>query len=262
MSLFVERKVVFVYNLRMANVNDTVVIHGQPGSRARTSGVLRAALPLCAALVLCGYAIGVLLPLPAVGMVWKGLMIVALAFALFLATSLTSSRIDSFFKGATGEVAAAWALARLPAGYTVFHGVDVSGAHGGLRTHDFDHVVLTPSGLAIVETKNWRGAITFDEGVVRTGGVLPRRDPVAQVDAEAETLSGWLADRLSERLEVVPVLCFVGDSLPADAPAELNGVAICSDAGLQEAIVSRGSKGLPLPPRTYERISTLLSGKV
>ncbi|MBQ7721796.1 MAG: NERD domain-containing protein [Kiritimatiellae bacterium] len=246
----------------MAKETDTVIIHGQPGSRARFRGVMRASLPLCAALVLCGYAIGVLLPLPAVGLVWKGLMIVVLAFALVLATSLTSQRIDAFFKGAAGEVAAAWALARLPGGYTVFHGVDIADAHGGIKTHDFDHVVLAPGGLVVVETKNWRGAITFDDGVVRTGGIVPSADPVAQVAAEAEALSSWLADRIPDKPEVTPLLCFVGDSLPADAPTELRGVAICSDAALTDAILSRCSKALPMPASAYERISTLLKGKV
>lgn len=246
----------------METRSDSPAIFGQPGSRARLGGILRAALPLCAALVLCGYAIGVLLPVPSVGIGWRGLLIALFAFALFLATWMTSHRIDAFFKGATGEVAAAWALARLPSGYAVFHGVDISDSRHGFGTRDFDHVVLTPCGLVIVETKNWLGTVTFEDDVVKTGGIVPNRDPVAQVQAAANALSSWLAVRLPEKPQVIPVLCFVGGALPPDAPQEMRGVAICSDASLADAIVSRCSKALPMPERTYERISTLLTGKV
>ena len=170
------------------NTSDNAVIFGQPGSRARASGLLQAALPLCAVLLLCGYAIGALLPWPEVDIVWKCALIVTLAIAILIATFFTGRRIDAFFKGASGEVAIAYVLARLPGGYTVFHGVDISARRGLLRTHDFDHVVLTPAGLVVVETKNWRGRLTFRDGAIQIDGITPQRPPVAQVAAEAAAL--------------------------------------------------------------------------
>ena len=55
---------------------DTVAIFGQPGSRARASGLLQAALPLCAVLLLSGYAIGVLFPWTSASAAWKSVLVV------------------------------------------------------------------------------------------------------------------------------------------------------------------------------------------
>lgn len=242
-------------------ITDYASIHGQPGSRARLSGILRAALPLCVALVLCGYAFGLLLPSPQIGVAAQCLLVVVAAIALMLATSLASHRIDNFFKGASGEVAAAWALARLPAGYSVFHGVDISKSRTGLRTHDIDHVVLTPCGIVVIETKNWRGALSFEGGAITIDGIVPGRDPLEQVSGQARALSEWLSGRLPDKPSVTPVLCFVGDALGAGAPAELGGVKICGDAELA-SIVEKAGDSLPLPKPARERIASLLSKTV
>jgi hypothetical protein len=245
----------------MKTSSETVAIYGQPGSRARTSALFHAALPLCAVLLLCGYAIGALLPWPEIGIAWKCVLVVVAALAIFIATVFTGRRIDAFFKGASGEVAIAYVLARLPGGYAVFNGVDISGKGGPFRTHDFDHVVLTPTGLVVVETKNWRGRLTFDDGAIQIDGITPQRPPVAQVSAEATALSEWLANNTPESIPVIPLLCFAGDPLPADAPAEIGGVRLCGPDTLVNAIVATAD-GNPLPPATRERITIALAAQV
>ena len=245
----------------MKTSSDTVNFYGQPGSRAHASGVLQAALPLCAVLLLGGYAIGALLPLPEVGTTWKCVFVAAAAIAIFVATALTGRRIDAFFKGARGEVAIAFVLARLPGGYSVFNGVDISDKGGPFRTHDFDHVVLTPTGLVVVETKNWRGRLTFDDGAIQIDGITPQRPPVAQVAEEASALSEWLGKNMPEPVQVIPLLCFAGDPLPADAPAEIGGVRLCGPDTLVNAIVATAG-GNPLPPATRERITMALAAQV
>ena len=245
----------------MGKASETVKFYGQPGSRARASGVLQAALPLCAVLLLGGYAVGALLPLPEVGTAWKCVFVAVAAIAIFIATALACRRIDAFFKGASGEVAIAYVLARLPGGYAVFNGVDISGKGGLLRTHDFDHVVLTPTGLVVVETKNWRGRLTFDDGAIQIDGITPQRPPVAQVADEAAALSEWLAKNMPEPVPVVPLLCFAGDPLPADAPAEIGGVRLCGPDTLVNAIVATAG-GNPLPPATRHRITIALAAQV
>ncbi len=244
------------------NASDTVAIFGQPGSRARASGLFQAALPLCVLLLLSGYAIGVLFPWSSASLAVKCSLVVFAAFAIFAATAYSRHRIDAFFKGASGEVAVAHVLARLPGGYSVFHGVDIAKGGGPFSTHDFDHVVLTPAGLVVVETKNWRGRLTFEGGAIRIDGITPKRPPVEQVAAETAALASWLADKTPESIPVRPLLCFAGAPLPPTAPTELAGVRLCDSGTLVEAIAADAAKASPLPPATLERISRALRAQV
>lgn len=233
-------------------------IHGHPGGHARASGILRAALPLCAVLLLAGYSIGALLPWTEVGLGGKCAIIATAALLIFIFAAITGRRIDSFFKGASGEVEVAYALARLPDDYEVFHGVDLSKSHGGLKTHDFDHVVLAPSGIFVVETKNWTGTLTFKDSKIQIDGISPARPPVAQVLGEAEALSKWLSEKLNDTVPVYPVLCFVGDTLPDDAPVELEGVRLCRENTVVNSIVSRAGDFTIYPAVIRERLAALL----
>ena len=246
----------------MKTNQETVAIYGQPGSRARASGILQAALPLCAVLLLSGYAIGALLPWPEIGIAWKCVLVGVAAAAILVATVFTERRIDSFFKGASGEVSIAYVLARLPGGYSIFHGVDITRKGGPFRTHDFDHVVLTPAGLVVVETKNWRGNLTFKDGALQIDGITPERPPVAQAAGEAAALSDWLTGKTPEPVPVVPVLCFAGDPLPDGIPPEIGGVRVCDAGTLVDAIVAGVAGAMPLPPATRERISLALREQV
>lgn len=233
-------------------------IHGHPGGRARASGILRAALPLCAVLLLAGYSIGALLPLPGVGLGGKSAIVATASLLTFVFAALTVRRIDSFFKGASGEVDVAYALARLPDDYEVFHGVDLTMSPGGLKTHDFDHVVLAPFGVFVIETKNWTGTLTFKNEQIQINGISPARPPVAQATGEAEALSKWLFEKLHDVIPVRPILCFTGDTLPADAPVELGGIRLCRDETIVNSIVSRAGEFPVYPLALRERISSLL----
>ena len=238
-------------------------IFGQPGGRARKSGLFRAAMPLCAALLLAGYALGLFLPAPAAPAA-KGAIIVALLFLILVATALTGGRMDAFFKGAIGEETIAYVLSRLPRGFSVFHGVDISkgGFSNFWHANDLDHVVLTPAGIVLVETKNWRGPIRFKGDRILNGTIEPSRPPVRQVKEAAANLKKWLADRLPEETpEVVPLLCFAGDALAEDAPPRFEDVLVCSPETLVASISLQG-KGTPLSKDMRDALTALLSERV
>ena len=239
-------------------------IFGQPGGRARRSGLFRAGIPLCAALLLTGYALGLFLPAPEAPIV-KGTIVIVLLLLILIATILTGSRMDAFFKGATGEETIAYVLSRLPAGYAVFHGVDLS--KGKLsnfwHTNDFDHVVLTPAGIVLVETKNWRGPIRFEGNQIFNGDIEPSRPPVEQAKREAGALKEWLTERLPDSTapDVVPLLCFAGNALGNDAPPRFENVLVCSPETLVASISLQGKRP-PLSNDLRETITTLLAGQV
>ena len=75
-------------------------------------------------------------------------------------------RVD-FLKGPVGEMVVAHHLAGLPDGYVVIN--DLATPYGTL-----DHVVVGPTGVYIIETRDWRGLITADgQGDILCNGNLP-----------------------------------------------------------------------------------------
>jgi hypothetical protein len=243
----------------MSAMDDRPTILGSPGERARFSGLLRAALPLGAVLVLCGYALGALNPwqagLPTAA---RGAIVLLLAGGIFFATAATQGRVDAFFKGARGEEQVAMLLATLPATYTVLHGVEL-GKVGLWRGRNLDHLVVGPTGITLVETKNWQGRVTFAEGRLTVNGADPTRSPIDQVRAGARILSAWLAVRLPGAAPVRPLVCFVGRALDGDRIA-VDEITLCNSGRLVEAIVSATGNGLD--PVTQARVVRLLAQQV
>ncbi len=70
--------------------------------------------------------------------------------------NLEKKRID-FRKGAAGGALVGYILESLPVGYGVIHGLKPKPHYG-----DIDHVVVGPTGVYAIDTKNWRGVVTAD----------------------------------------------------------------------------------------------------
>lgn len=104
-----------------------------------------------------------------IGLVVFGIAILAMLFAYRVTTrkadEFEKSRI-SFLKGATGEVVVAEIIAGFPDDFCVIN--DLATPFGNL-----DHVVVGPTGVFLIETKNWKGLIEAD----RKGDVLLNRKP-------------------------------------------------------------------------------------
>ena len=60
-----------------------------------------------------------------------------------------------FRKGAAGEELVGYILKGFPEDYVVIYGVET-------RFGDIDHIVVGPSGVYAIDTKNWRGVVTAD----------------------------------------------------------------------------------------------------
>ncbi len=86
-------------------------------------------------------------------------IVTALVFFWFRRRALAwEKERQSFRKGARGEAVVADILARLSDSYFVIHNLPTSnGAYG-----DYDHVVIGPTGIFVIETKDWRGHVTTD----------------------------------------------------------------------------------------------------
>jgi len=84
-----------------------------------------------------------------------GIAVVARSLINRVIDNLEKKRID-FRKGATGEALVNYILAGFPDAYRIIPGVET--AFG-----DIDHVVVGPTGVYAVDTKNWRGIVTADD---------------------------------------------------------------------------------------------------
>jgi hypothetical protein len=115
-------------------------------------------------------------------------------------------RVESFFKGARGEAHVAAHLARLPETYHVFHDFPVGG-----RGY-VDHVVVGETGVFCIETKNWSGEVTVEEGDVFVDGLPPTRPLLAQAAEEAAGVRACLQGFAAAQA-VVPVVCFASNAL-------------------------------------------------
>jgi len=105
---------------------------------------------------LCGLLVGLaisspyriysLLALPVVGL---------LAWATWKWMDRVEKDRDNFVRGMDGETRVAIALSMLPEAFRVFHNLD----------EDFgniDHLVVGPTGMFAIETKNWKGIVSSD----------------------------------------------------------------------------------------------------
>jgi hypothetical protein len=153
---------------------------------------------------------------------------VAVAVAILLAWG--DRRLGNFLKGAKGEEWVAHELAFLSSDYTVFNGLRLGGGK-----QNFDHIIVGPAGIFIVETKNWKGSVEFHDGKLYAGGKEPSRPPLKQVKAATAELVSYIDDAGCGNLPVHSVLCFLGTKLPEEI-MNVNGVVVCTGQRLIDVL--------------------------
>jgi len=219
----------------MPAATDHATIHGSPGEGARMAGLGRAIWPLLAAMFFTGYVVGA--ALGASTGKWTIGVVLALAGVLLLLGVFTCTRrVAAFFKGAAGEEIVARELARLPAGYHVFHALDAGGGVLMWRGGDIDHVVAGPTGVFAIETKNWRGPVTLADGQILLDGATPRRPPLEQAQQSVSKLQVRLGRAGIYNANVVPVVCFASDSFAGDCQTTGDAV-VCNAARLLDVLM-------------------------
>jgi hypothetical protein len=97
----------------------------------------------------------------------------------YLAFRFVDARVEAiqkermhYVRGARGEEFVGWLLEDLPAGWHVFHGIQLN------EGRDLDHIVVGPGGIFLISTKSYRGL--FTQGAV-AGEVLWNGQPTAAV---------------------------------------------------------------------------------
>lgn len=196
-------------------------VYGSPGEAPRVLGLLRAFWPLLVICFITGYLLRAWFPRPELSVSQVGILFFLVAVSAAILLAWGDRRLGNFLKGAKGEEWVAHELAFLSAEYAVFNGLRFRGGK-----QNFDHIIVGPAGIFVVETKNWRGSVEFRDGKLYAGGKEPSRPPLRQVkDATAELVT-FIDDAGCGEAPIHSVLCFLGTELPEDV-MNVNGVVVC-----------------------------------
>jgi len=136
---------------------------------------------------------------------------------------------ELFEKGAAGERAVGALLDSLPPEWTVLHDV----RWPGRERANVDHVLIGPTGIYVIDSKNWSGQITLHRGVLRQNGYHRTKAVAGASDAAAAI--GSLVPSLDPHM-FTPVICFAGDSA---ASGIVDGVLVCHVDNLSGVVTSR-----------------------
>jgi hypothetical protein len=201
-------------------------VYGSPGEAPRVLGLLRAFWPLLIVCLVTGYLLRALLPVPVLSLSQVGILFFLLAVVAGVLLAWGDRRLGNYLKGAKGEEWVAHELSFLPAEYTVFNGLRLGGGK-----QNFDHIIVGPSGVFVVETKNWKGSVEFRDGKLFAGGREPSRPPLKQVKSATAELVSFLDDSGNGGVPIHSVLCFISTRLPEEV-MNVNGVVVSSGARL------------------------------
>ncbi len=152
----------------------------------------------------------------------------------------------SWWKGKVGERRVRRLLARLdPSRYTVFHGLYLPVGSSG--TTELDHVVVSPHGVFVIETKNYSGMIFASPGdrswtVTYPGGARRQiPSPVRQNRGHAKALARFLP---VDQVAVTPLVVLVGSAGLLSDP----GPEVVGKDQLLASIEARADARWPPPP--------------
>lgn len=174
---------------------------------------------------------------------WVGLILTALVAGVdALHRWRSHAAVRTWRKGAAGERRTARMLRPLARrGYTVLH--DRALPYGRANV---DHLVIGPTGIFVVDTKNWdkrkrvtrRGRRGQYVRVGRTSG----DKVVGSVIYEAERVSETLARTLRRPVEVVPVVAIHGASVPILRVMRVSGVPLLRASQVPAWISRQGGR--------------------
>ena len=112
--------------------------------------------------ILLGCVLGLWLPFGKLSTIKALVIEIVLATAAVILAKIIVTKLDqiergrrSMRKGAEGEVKVAQILSDFPDGFRVINGLSTPFG-------DLDHVVVGPTGVFIVDTKNWKGVVAAD----------------------------------------------------------------------------------------------------
>lgn len=149
--------------------------------------------------------------------------------------------------GAQGERLTGRALDKLPSSYRVLHDLEMPGSKANI-----DHVVVGPTGVFTVETKNYKNAVTIKGGRAYSAGRT--LDRVVQ---QARRQAAAVHERTGAT--VTPIVCVHGAGVRLDGLFQkpvVQGVRFCSGGRLRKTI---GRYPVELDDHTVQEVAHRLT---
>jgi hypothetical protein len=141
-------------------------------------------------------------------------------------------------RGARGERRTARKLDRLTDhGWIIFHDLAVPGSRANI-----DHLAVGPSGIFLIDSKNWRGRLVFAPDGTLWHGSYPMTAALATIGIEVAAITGALG---TPSPTVEPLLVIHGSAIPWGEQF-LGGVGIVPGRQLVPTL-------LALPPRLSDQ---------
>lgn len=139
-------------------------------------------------------------------------LLALLAIAGLIISEYGWSKRRIWSKGAKGEKIVAKKLKELPKKYTAIRDVKIPN-YGG----DFDHVVVGPTGVYIIETKNYKPTYIPDEDCwYHTSGRVSELNPAKQVKLQSSKLNSFLKPKMGKKFKkgtIFPVISPINHNL-------------------------------------------------
>lgn len=156
-----------------------------------------------------------------------GIAVIGLGFWCIRGILRLETAADRYYAGAGGEYDVGTILSGLSPEFHVLNGV---GFYGG----DIDHIIVGPTGIFVVETKNHGGTVSLKHGRLCRNGKPLDRDYLRQVRLETR----YVKERLDVQAvpAVQPVLVFARAKVRV--AKSVHGVRICALASLCSLITS------------------------
>lgn len=136
---------------------------------------------------------------------------------------------EQWERGSHGEQIVGDILSTLSSDFVVLHDIDIPGSNANV-----DHLVIGPTGVFAIDSKNWNATLTAGKGTLWRG-----RFPIRKECATASWEASEIADVLGHAVR--PLLCFVGTGLPHPRQ-DCDDVVVCADGALISVLVDRPVK--------------------
>lgn len=162
------------------------------------------------------------------GGTWGLLGAVTVILALLMtivALYIPPDSVVAWRTGASGEEWTATVLSTLPVGFVALHDRQKPGSRANI-----DHVVVGPTGVWVVETKNYKGSLSVRDGDLWIAG-RRKTSFIDQVKGQAGAVSDVLGG-----VPVQGIICVHRADFPLLSQPELRGVRVVGPNKLLDAI--------------------------